>query len=237
MHSPPAVRTTDCGTGTSPATLPTSRRVSMKFSDFPMAPCATPWRRSSPRSCPTSRSRSAPTSRHCYAERRERFQHECRLRTDDGSTKWVVLRGLIVYDGEVPQRLVGGVRDITERLEFQNRLNEIENKRAILARYFSPNMVDDLMQTGGRLNETRTQLVTVLFVDIIGFTKVSAQLSRRRCDCAFARLPQHPAGSRFRPWRHARQVPRRWADGDLRHAAGRCLRCHQCRALRADDGR
>ena len=113
----------------------------------------------------------------CYDERRERFQHECRLRTDDGSTKWVVLRGLIVYDGASPQRLVGGVRDITERLEFQNRLNEIENKRAILARYFSPNMVDDLMQTGGRLNETRTQLVTVLFVDIIGFTKVSAQLS------------------------------------------------------------
>lgn len=112
----------------------------------------------------------------CYGEKRERFQHECRLKTDDGSTKWVVLRGLIVYAAEGPHRLVGGVRDITERLEFQARLNEIENKRAILARYFSPNMVDELMRTGGRLNETRTQQVTVLFVDIMGFTKISAQL-------------------------------------------------------------
>jgi PAS domain S-box-containing protein len=113
----------------------------------------------------------------CYAKQESRFLHECRLRTREGSLKWVVLRGLIVYQQGRVQRLVGAVRDITERIEFQQRLNDMETKRANLARYFSPNIVDDLMQSGGRLDFARTQIVTVLFVDIIGFTRVSASLS------------------------------------------------------------
>jgi adenylate cyclase len=88
-----------------------------------------------------------------------------------------VLRGLIVYKEGSPQRLVGALRDITERVEFQQRLSEIESKRANLARYFSPNIVNDLMQSDGRLDFARTQIVTVLFVDIIGFTRVSAMLT------------------------------------------------------------
>jgi PAS domain S-box-containing protein len=113
----------------------------------------------------------------CYAKEESRFLHECRVRTREGSLKWVVLRGLIVYHEGRVQRLVGAVRDITERIEFQQRLSDMETKRANLARYFSPNIVDDLMQSGGRLDFARTQIVTVLFVDIIGFTRVSASLS------------------------------------------------------------
>jgi PAS domain S-box-containing protein len=113
----------------------------------------------------------------CYAKQESRFLHECRVRTREDSLKWVVLRGLIVYRQGRAQRLVGAVRDITERIEFQQRLNDMETKRANLARYFSPNIVDDLMQSGGRLDFARTQIVTVLFVDIIGFTRVSASLS------------------------------------------------------------
>src|SRR4029079_9362293 len=41
---------------------------------------------------------------------------------------------------------------------------------------FSPNMVDGLMQTGGRLDEARTQRVTVLFADIWGYTTISATM-------------------------------------------------------------
>jgi PAS domain S-box-containing protein len=113
----------------------------------------------------------------CYVQQESRFLHECRVRTREDSLKWVVLRGLIVYQEGRAQRLVGAVRDITERIEFQQRLNDMETKRANLARYFSPNIVDDLMQSGGRLDFARTQIVTVLFVDIIGFTRVSASLS------------------------------------------------------------
>jgi PAS domain S-box-containing protein len=68
------------------------------------------------------------------------------------------------------------LRDITERREFQSQLTEAERKRASLARYFSPNMVDELMQTGGDLDTARLQMVAVLFVDMIGFTRISARL-------------------------------------------------------------
>ena len=69
------------------------------------------------------------------------------------------------------------LRDITERKEFQRQLTEAERKRASLARYFSPNMVDDLMRTGGDLETARIQSVAVLFVDMIGFTRISARLA------------------------------------------------------------
>ncbi len=68
------------------------------------------------------------------------------------------------------------VRDITERRDFQRQLTEAERKRASLARYFSPNMVDELMQGGGDLDAARIQTVAVLFVDMIGFTRISAGL-------------------------------------------------------------
>jgi PAS domain S-box-containing protein len=113
----------------------------------------------------------------CFTKQEPRLLHECRVRTRSGELKWVVLRGLIVYREGAAQRLVGAIRDITERIEFQQRLSEIESKRANLARYFSPNIVNDLMQSGGRLDFARTQIVTVLFVDIIGFTRVSSTLT------------------------------------------------------------
>jgi PAS domain S-box-containing protein len=113
----------------------------------------------------------------CFAKQEPRFQYECRIRTSTGDLKWIALRGLIVYKEGSAQRVVGALRDITDRVEFQQRLSEIESKRANLARYFSPNIVEELMQSGGRLDFARTQIVTVLFVDIIGFTRVSATLT------------------------------------------------------------
>ena len=116
------------------------------------------------------------TMRHKFARREETFDIECRFEPEPGQTQWVVMRGLIVYDEEGPRRVVGGLRDITRQMEVQRRLSEAERKRANLARYFSPNMVDGLMQTGGRLDEMRTQRVTVLFADIWGYTTISAAM-------------------------------------------------------------
>src|SRR5262245_22589233 len=116
------------------------------------------------------------TLRHKFARREETFDIECRHEPEPGKTQWIVMRGLIVYDGMEPRRVVGGLRDITRQIEVQKRLSDAERKRANLARYFSPNMVDGLMQTGGRLDEARTQRVTVLFADIWGYTAISAAM-------------------------------------------------------------
>ena len=48
-----------------------------------------------------------------------------------------------------------------------------ERERGNLARYFSPNMVDDLAQSDEPLQTVRRQDVAVLFVDIVGFTGLS----------------------------------------------------------------
>jgi class 3 adenylate cyclase/PAS domain-containing protein len=116
------------------------------------------------------------TLRHKFMRREETFDIECRHERAPGQTQWIVMRGLIVYDETGPRRVVGGLRDITKQMEVQKRLSEAERKRANLARYFSPNMVDGLMQSGGRLDEARTQKVTVLFADIWGYTTISAAM-------------------------------------------------------------
>ena len=50
----------------------------------------------------------------------------------------------------------------------------LERERANLARYFSPNVVEELSQNDEPLKQIRTQNIAVLFVDIVGFTRYSA---------------------------------------------------------------
>ena len=50
----------------------------------------------------------------------------------------------------------------------------VERERANLARYFSPNVVEELSHNDEPLKRVRTQDVAVLFVDIVGFTEFSA---------------------------------------------------------------
>ena len=47
------------------------------------------------------------------------------------------------------------LRDISERKQFQSQLAVAERQRAQLTRHFSPNMVEELMQTGGRIGKAR----------------------------------------------------------------------------------
>jgi adenylate cyclase len=49
----------------------------------------------------------------------------------------------------------------------------VERERTQLARYFSANMVDELADADRPLGEIRSQTVAVLFVDIVGFTKLA----------------------------------------------------------------
>lgn len=50
----------------------------------------------------------------------------------------------------------------------------LERERANLSRYFSPNVVDELSQNDEPLKQVRRQQIGVLFVDIVGFTRFSA---------------------------------------------------------------
>ena len=51
-----------------------------------------------------------------------------------------------------------------------------EEARSNLSRYFSPNMVEQLSNAPLSLNAAQSQKVAILFVDVVGFTKMSEQL-------------------------------------------------------------
>jgi len=51
----------------------------------------------------------------------------------------------------------------------------VERERTNLARYFSPNVVEELSRNDEPLKRIRTQNVTVMFVDIVGFTRFAAE--------------------------------------------------------------
>ena len=50
----------------------------------------------------------------------------------------------------------------------------LERERANLARYFSPNVVEELSHNDEPLKQIHTQNIAVLFVDIVGFTRYAA---------------------------------------------------------------
>ena len=66
------------------------------------------------------------------------------------------------------------VRRFSRLLMQQARL---ERERTNLARYFSPNVVEDLSRNDEPLKSIRTQDVAVMFVDIVGFTGFAAERS------------------------------------------------------------
>ncbi len=111
--------------------------------------------------------------RGLFARRRNRMRAEVRIACQ-GHPRHFVLRGLIVYENGHARRAVGSLRDVTDWVAAQKGLQEAERRRARLARYFSPNMVDELMHTAGDLGRIRTQTVTVLFADVIDFTRLTA---------------------------------------------------------------
>lgn len=49
----------------------------------------------------------------------------------------------------------------------------LERERANLSRYFSPNVVEELSQNDEPLKQVRSQQVAVLFIDIVGFTRMA----------------------------------------------------------------
>lgn len=78
-------------------------------------------------------------------------------------------------------------RDVTARVEAERRIaeareaaREADRKKANLARYFSPKMVEVLAQADRPLSRVRRQEIAVMFIDIVGFTALSEMLTPER---------------------------------------------------------
>src|SRR5262249_38124504 len=109
--------------------------------------------------------------------RQESVEIEHRVRRHDGEYRWV-------HESEVARfapegkflGFVGALVDITDRKRAEAELSDTERRRAVLARHFSPNMVDELMRAGGQLDAVRTQPIAVMFADLFGFTALAATM-------------------------------------------------------------
>ena len=69
------------------------------------------------------------------------------------------------------------LEEIARMRELESRRAAAERARANLARYFSPNLVEMLAERDEPLGAVRRQTVAVLFVDIVGFTRMAERMA------------------------------------------------------------
>jgi len=117
-----------------------------------------------------------------------RYQRRGVLIAASGCAALTVLSFLLVHGfkiaGTAPLRSIMSLAAIciTTFLAFKNistneRLRAAERQRANLARFFSPQRVDQLMEIDTPLSVTRRQPAAVLFVDMVGFTAYCSKLT------------------------------------------------------------
>jgi len=84
-----------------------------------------------------------------------------------------------------------------------------ERARANLARYFSPNIVDLLAESDEPLGPVRRQTVGVLFVDIVGFTRMAEAMTPEAVVGMLRDFHEPHGGADLRLRRHHREIHRR----------------------------
>lgn len=109
----------------------------------------------------------------------------------------------------------------------------VERERGNLARYFSPNVVEELSRNDEPLKQVRTQNVAVLFVDIVGFTAFAAA---RTPEEVVHTLREFHAMMEQEVFRHSGTLDKYLGDGLMatfgtpfagKDDAGNALRCAQ----------
>lgn len=78
------------------------------------------------------------------------------------------------------------------------RQAELAAQRAVLARYFSPNLLEDIGRHGGSLTEARAVDAAVLFTDVRGFTALAERLSPEQTLALLREVHGHIAQAVFR---------------------------------------
>jgi len=116
----------------------------------------------------------------------------------------------------------------------------VERERGNLARYFSPNVVEELSKNDEPLKQVRTQNVAVLFVDIVGFT---AFTDGRTPEEVVRTLREFHALMEQEVFRHSGTLDKYLGDGLMatfgtpfagRADASNALRCAQAMLAAAD---
>ena len=81
--------------------------------------------------------------------------------------------------------------------DLDSQRAEAERARANLSRYFSPNIVDLLAESDEPLGPVRRQQVAVLFVDIVGFTRMAEAMTPEAVVAMLREFHERMAGQIF----------------------------------------
>ena len=117
----------------------------------------------------------------------------------------------------------------------------VERERANLARYFSPNVVDQLSQNDDPLKQVTEQEIAVLFVDIVGFTTFAANRAPQE---VIRTLREFHATMEREVFRHDGTLDKYLGDGLMAtfgtpfagdRDAANALRCARAMAAAVDD--
>jgi PAS domain S-box-containing protein len=73
-----------------------------------------------------------------FAARKNRVRFEARSREPADDPRWFVARGMIVYDGERPTRVVGSMRDITDVKDADAKLRTLTDDAPVLLSMIDP---------------------------------------------------------------------------------------------------
>jgi diguanylate cyclase (GGDEF)-like protein/PAS domain S-box-containing protein len=101
------------------------------------------------------------------------YEHSFRLRTKDASWRWIRGRGKALFNEEgLATRFVGFNTDITQQIEYQNKLNHISKHDSLTNlpnRFLLSELLTHAMHSVKRTN----QHLALLFIDLDGFKKIN----------------------------------------------------------------
>ena len=100
----------------------------------------------------------------------------------------------------------------------RRRRRRLERQKANLARYFAPAVVERLAASDSPAGLDRTQEAVVMFVDIVGFTRLSEGMAPAAAMALLREFHTRVERAVFDAWRHGRQVHGRRGHGLLRRA-------------------
>ncbi|HKQ06290.1 MAG TPA: EAL domain-containing protein [Blastocatellia bacterium] len=112
-----------------------------------------------------------------------RFQSEHRLRNRDGSYRWVLTRGLAIWDARrAVYRMAGSLTDITEQKEAEQRLLHNAFHDVLTGLPNRALFMDRLTRSLERAKNNENYLFAVLFIDLDRFKVVNDSLGHQLGD-------------------------------------------------------
>ena len=106
----------------------------------------------------------------CFSDKKDRWELECRYLTADGTYKFVLDRGYIIYDEDGhPLRMIGALTDITEQKELEKKILEQKiNEQKLITEITIQSQEKEKSELGAELHDNINQILAAakMYLDL-----------------------------------------------------------------------